>query len=150
MNDPQMKRVNRDQYLVELIKEKLDSQSPLLDLGYEGLGDAGLIFLTRTGDLAHVKVLNLSWNEITSIGIKALAEATSLKNLTHLLLNSNKIGDAGAAAAGHTDCFAGAGGASASTAAATAAATADGSRSAAVTLSTARSVYGSLPATSAT
>ena len=70
MNDPQLKKDNRDQNLVELIREKLAAKESLLDLEYESIGDEGLIFLTRVGDLSHVNALNLSWNEITSAGLE--------------------------------------------------------------------------------
>ena len=93
-----MKNGNPDAHLVRRLRDAVASQDASLDLGYERLGDAGVLLLTRVHDLSHVRMLNLGWNEITDLGAKALAECASLSGVTHLHLDSNQIGDTGARA----------------------------------------------------
>ena len=68
-----------DQHILDTIQEKLGWQSPSLDLSYERLGDVGVTFLARKSDLSHVRVLNLSWNEISDAGLRALGGLPDLE-----------------------------------------------------------------------
>ncbi len=84
-----------DLHTVDLLRKTIATGSPCLDLSYERLGDAGILFLARMKDLSHVTQLDLSWNELTCKGVEALANCDSLTSLTTLILDANEIGNDG-------------------------------------------------------
>ena len=91
-----MRPENKDLNFIRTLSEKLIRKDSVLDLAYERMGDAGIVFLCRNKDLSHVQKLDLSWNEITDEGLGVLAGSGSLAGLKHLILNANQIGDEGA------------------------------------------------------
>ena len=86
--DLKMKPNKRDLYVVDLLRKSVATGNPCLDLSYERLGDAGVLFLVRMKDLSHLTQLNLSWNELTCKGVEALAQCDSLAGLTTLILDA--------------------------------------------------------------
>ena len=91
-----MRPENKDLNFIQTLNKKLTRKDPVLDLAYDRMGDAGIVFLCRNKDLSHVQKLDLSWNEITDEGLGVLAGSGSLAGLKHLILNANQIGDEGA------------------------------------------------------
>ena len=91
-----MRPENKDLNFIRTLNDKLNRKDSILDLAYERMGDAGIVFLCRNKDLSHVQKLDLSWNEITDEGLGVLAGSGSLAGLKHLILNANQIGDEGA------------------------------------------------------
>ena len=65
---PEIKDLN----FIETLNDRLIRKDPVLDLSYDRMGDAGIIFLCRNKDLSHVQKLDLSWNEITDAGLAVL------------------------------------------------------------------------------
>ncbi|MBT5793546.1 MAG: hypothetical protein HOI10_01600, partial [Deltaproteobacteria bacterium] len=76
--EPKMNSNKKDLHVVELLQKSIGTGNPCLDFSYERLGDAGAMFLARRKDLSHVTQLNLSWNELTSKSLEALAQCSSL------------------------------------------------------------------------
>ena len=66
-----------DLHIVSLLQKSVATGNPCLDLSYERLGDAGVLFLARTKDLSHLTQLDLSFNELTCKGVEALAQCDS-------------------------------------------------------------------------
>lgn len=62
-----------------------------------GVGVDGARMLARASELAAVRVLDLSKNELGSRGVAAVAASPHLTNLRHLALDGNAIGDDGIA-----------------------------------------------------
>ena len=81
---------NKDLNFIQTLNDKLIRKDSFLDLSYERMGNAGIVFLCRIKDLSHVKKLDLSWNEISDEGLCVLANSNSLTGLTHLVLNSKR------------------------------------------------------------
>ncbi|MCI0703041.1 MAG: TIGR02996 domain-containing protein [Planctomycetia bacterium] len=83
-----------------------------LDLGFNGLDDAGVSVLARSSALANLTALALNDNDqITSDGLRALAESPFFAGLTSLDVSGNDINDHGVRAAvtspifGRLRCF---------------------------------------------
>jgi uncharacterized protein (TIGR02996 family) len=70
----------------------------ILDLGYTGLGSAGLEDLAESANLPGLRSLRLTGNGCRDKGARALAQAPFLPQLTALDLGSNGIGGPGLAA----------------------------------------------------
>jgi Leucine-rich repeat (LRR) protein len=91
-----MPTVNKESNFILNLNKQLVRKDPVLDLSYERMGDAGIIFICQSKNLSHVRELDLSWNKISDLGLQKLADCNSLTSLTHLILNSNEIADGGA------------------------------------------------------
>ena len=76
-----MRLENKDLNFIRILNEKLTRKDSVLDLAYERMGDAGIVFLCRNRDLSHVQKLDLSWNEITDEGLTVLTKSGSLAGL---------------------------------------------------------------------
>ena len=87
---PTINKINKEANFIRNLNTQLVRKDAVLNLSYERMGDAGIVFICQSKDLSHVRELDLSWNEISDNGLQKLAGYNSLKNLTRLILNSNK------------------------------------------------------------
>jgi hypothetical protein len=60
-----------------------------LNFDYSAIGDKEITLLANSKNMASLKSLDIAWNKITDIGIRAIADSPYLKNLIHL--NVRKI-----------------------------------------------------------
>ncbi len=70
----------------------------LLSLASCSIGDGELRALTAGMGLEHLKILNLSHNDLTLTGVRILVQWPAATGLRWLDLSGNKIGDEGAKA----------------------------------------------------
>lgn len=64
-----------------------------LDLANNHIGDNALIALLRSPYLWRVRALHLGWNEITRVGVEALAASDALPALEYISLTANRVDD---------------------------------------------------------
>ena len=83
-------KINKEANFIRNLNKQLVRKDPVLNLSYERMGDAGIVFICESKDLSHVRELDLSWNEISDKGLQKLTSCNSLQNLNHLILNSNQ------------------------------------------------------------
>ena len=102
---PTINKIDKEANFIRNLNKQLVRKDPVLNLSYERMGDAGIIFICQSKDLSHVRELDLSWNEISDKGLQKLSSCNSLKNLNRLILNSNEITDSGAQSLVHPGIY---------------------------------------------
>ena len=71
-----MTTVNKESNFIRNLNQQLVRKDPVLNLSYERMGDAGIAFICQSKNLYHVKELDLSWNEISDLGLQKLADCS--------------------------------------------------------------------------